>query len=1055
MSHSNSFTIYNASAGSGKTFALVKAYLKKLITHSHNGYYKHLLAITFTNKAVAEMKTRIINTLVGFSEEVVPSREVEMLKLLTKETGISEEKIRLRSKAILKHLLHHYAHFSVETIDHFNHRLIRTFARDLHLPPHFEVSLDVGQLVSQAVDQLIEKAGDEKEITDILLEFALQKTDDDRSWDIAIDLKKAAMMLANENDAKHLEGLKDKSLLDFLTLRNKLKQSITKLQASIKTKAEKVLLKFSENSIPIEVFSRGTLPNHFEKLVAGNFVKIYANKLQEYLEVGGHALYKKTTPAKIASAIDDLTPYLLSTYLDLKDKVHRFHLIQNILKNMVPLATVNLVNQELQKIKEDESILPINEFNALIYEQVKDQPAPFIYERLGDRYRDFFIDEFQDTSQLQWNNLVPLIDNAISQSYEGETLGSLLLVGDAKQSIYRWRGGLPEQFIDLYEGANPFYGLEEKTIENLDTNYRSRREVIAFNNAFFSFISSYFGDETHQNLYALGNQQKHTSKDGGYVKIEFLSADSNTTEKRVVTEDLYVVKVLETIKEVLALGYDKTDICVLTRKKKEGVLVSEYLIENGVSVISEETLLLKNAPFVQCLVQALQLSITPYNEEVKIQFLTFLYDHLDISGKGQGRHEFFQSLIHEPLEAFSETLKSYSVHFNFADLQHLSLFESLEYCIEHLKLDKKADSFLTSFMDMAYSFSQRSGSSKNSFLTHWESEMDRASISESKSTDAVNVMTIHKSKGLEFPIVIFPYANLNVYREIEPMTWYPWNEDGFEDLLINFRKEVADYGALGAQLFANRNHQLQLDNLNLLYVVLTRAITQLYIFADPIKPKDPPVTYNGFLTAFLQNQDRWDDALASYSFGAPSPKTSGQPKEDRISLEVPYIVSSPETHNIKVVTSQVDRGEMESTKAVNIGNLLHDTMALIKVSEDVDAVLSDLRFQLMDEPRIFSEIKNMVFRIVEHPGLNHLFQASEKVYNERDIITPERILRPDRINLHPNNSVTIVDYKTGAERESFQFQINSYAAALQDMGYTIKEKLLVYCNHDAILINKT
>lgn len=1001
------------------------------------------------------MKTRIVNTLVGFSAEIVPTREAEMLKLLAAETEISEDKIRLRSKAILKHLLHNYAHFSVETIDHFNHRLIRTFSRDLHLPPHFEVSLDVGQLISQAVDKLIEKAGDEKEITDILLEFALQKTDDDKSWDIAIDLKKAAMMLANENDAKHLDGLKEKSLSDFLLLRKKLRETSLNTEKQIAEKAQEVISRLSSNNIPQEVFSRGTLPNHFHKLIDGNYVKIYENKLQEYLEAGGNALYKKDTQPDIGAAIDAITPYLLETYLLIKSKVSQLQLIQNIQKNLVPLATVHLVNHELQQIKEDENVLPINEFNALIYEQVKDQPAPFIYERLGERYRDFFIDEFQDTSQLQWNNLIPLIDNAISQSYEGEELGSLLLVGDAKQSIYRWRGGLPEQFIDLYEGVNPFFGLEEKMMVHLDTNYRSHREIIAFNNSFFSFVSKHFGDDTHQNLYAVGNQQKHTAKDGGYVKLDFLSSEGDAIQNKKDAEDPYAVKVLETVQEVLALGYQKKDICVLTRKKKEGIQISEYLLENEMPVISEETLLLKNAPIVQCLIQVLQLSITPNNEEVKIQFLTFLFDHLNIAGKGQDRHGFFQSLIHEPLETLSETLKNYGIHFNFDEVHHLSLFESLEYVIEHLQLDKKSDSFLTSFMDMVYSFSQRSESGKNSFLAHWESEMDRASISENKSTDAVKVMTIHKSKGLEFPIVIFPYANLNLYREIEPTEWYPYHEDGFEELLINFKKEIADYSPIGVQLFNRRQHQLELDNLNLLYVVLTRAITQLYIFADEIKPKNPPVSYNGFLTAFLQSEQRWTEGETSYSFGEPTAKLSKEEDEIVLSLEVPYIVSSPETHNIKVITSEVDRGTTENNQAVSIGNLLHDTMAHIRFTEDMDLVLSDLKVQLIDEPDVFSEIENMVHRIVEHPGLNHLFQTTEKIYNERDIITPDRILRPDRVNLHQDRTVTIVDYKTGAEKESFQFQINSYAAALQDMGFAVKEKLLVYCNHDDILINKT
>lgn len=566
MGHSSPFTIYNASAGSGKTFALVKAYLKKILSHAQPGYYKHLLAITFTNKAVAEMKTRIINTLVGFSSEEVPQTAQKMLDLLVAETSISEETIRSRSRVILKHLLHNYAQFSVETIDHFNHRLIRTFARDLNLSSHFEVSLDLKELISQAVDQLIDKAGQESEITKILLEFALQKTDDDKSWDIAIDLKKTASLLGNENDAEYLAQLKDQSLSNFMGLRKKLRSQAAAIEKEIALLATEVLDLLAVNEIPLEVFSRMTLPNHFLKLKDGNYL-VYENKLQQYLETGGNALYKKDTPEAIAGTIDELTPHLLKCYVTLKAKVSRLKLLENILKNLVPLALVNLVNQELEAIKEADNILPINEFNALIHEQIKDQPAPFIYERLGDRYRDFFIDEFQDTSGLQWNNLIPLIDNAISQAHEGEEPGSLLLVGDAKQSIYRWRGGWPEQFMDLYGGGNPFALSEEKKIESLETNYRSCREIIEFNNDFFSFVSEFFGDADHENLYKIGNQQKNPGKKGGYVRIEFVdpAADDGSENK----SDPYAQKVHATIEEVSALGYRLKDMCVLTRKKKK------------------------------------------------------------------------------------------------------------------------------------------------------------------------------------------------------------------------------------------------------------------------------------------------------------------------------------------------------------------------------------------------------------------------------------------------------------------------------------------------------
>lgn len=1044
MSHSNTFVIYNASAGSGKTFALVKAYLKKILLRPQTDYYKHLLAITFTNKAVDEMKTRIIQTLLGFSSEKVPDMAQSMLDLIVEETHLSEEEIRAHSKNILKHLLHHYAQFSVETIDHFNHRLIRTFAKDLNLDTGFEVSLDVKQLISQAVDQLIDQAGDDDEITKILLEFALQKTDDDKSWDIAIDLRKAADLLTNENDAKHLEPLKKQSLEDFTNLRKKLKGNSASIKEKIIQKANGVVDLFHEHQLDRTHFNGGYLFDFFHQVAIGEFRLNYNTAWQNNMEE--KPLYPSRVVGDKARIIDDLIPEFVQAFRRIKLEVNRYSLLQNILKNLIPLATVNLVNQELQLIKKEENILPINEFNTLIHSKIKDQPAPFIYERLGDRYRDFFIDEFQDTSALQWNNLIPLIDNAISQEYESKVSGSLLLVGDAKQAIYRWRGGLPEQFIGLYENERPFSN-SEKTCKTLNINYRSAREIIEFNNSFFSFISKYFGDQKHRDLYETGNKQKSTGKDGGYVKIEFIDAENK--------EDLqghYSQKTLQTVTEVLALGYKKSDICVLTRKRKEGIAISEYLLENEIPVISEETLMLDNSLIVRCLVYTLQLSLNPQNEEVKIQFLDFLHRHLSIS---EEKHTFFKSLIHQSLETLSEKLTEYSIDFKFEELQCLSLYESCEYTIETLGLNTNSDVFLTSFMDLIFNFSQRPESGKNEFLSYWETEKEMVSISESKSVDAVKVMTIHKAKGLEFPVVIFPFADLDIYKEIDAVAWYPWDEDGFNELLISYSKSIADYSEVGSQMVEKRRNTLELDNLNLLYVTMTRAENQLYIFAKNEKSKDEPTTFNGFLKAFLESGGYWKEASTIYTFGTSNHVTFEKVQSVVHHVEIPYIVSPPESHNIRVVTSEIDQDSKEALRSITIGNLLHDAMAMIKTTEDVDRVVDDLKFQLKDDPKTFLEIKDRIVNIVHHPELSPLFRSSEKVYNEGDIITPERILRPDRINIHADESVTIIDYKTGRPKEQYEYQINSYAMALQDMGYRIREKLLVYSNNNEIVINKT
>lgn len=992
------------------------------------------------------MKSRIIEMLVGFSSEEVPKAAQGMLELLATETSLSEEKIKERASEIVKHILHHYAQFSVETIDNFNHRLIRTFARDLKLSANFEVTTDIDLLISKAVDQVIDQAGRDPDITKVLIEFALQKTDEDKSWDISFDLKQAAGLLKNENEARYLTLFQNKSLEDFMVFRKKLAAETKALDQQIKDEALAVLSLLESNDIPQEVFMRKTLPNHFLKLTEGSF-DVYGNKLEENLEAGGRALYTAKTPEEVAAQIDAITPTLLEAYLDIKSKVYRFKLVKNLLKNLVPLATVNLVSQELQRIKEEDNVLPISDFNAIIHNQIKDEPAPFIYERLGDRYRDFFIDEFQDTSFLQWQNLMPLAENTLSQAVQGEHSGSLFIVGDVKQSIYRWRGGLPEQFMSLYEGDNPFHTALPPDIKTLDTNYRSTEVIIDFNNSFFSYISNHFGDQRHRKLYEFGNRQKHNSRKGGFVQLEFVEAESAETKMEVYPE-----RVLEKIHSITAQGFLRNDICILTRKKKEGIAISEFLLQHGISVISPETLLLENSETVRALVHIIRLSSFPNDDETKIKLLHFLHSHLGIL---EEKDTFFQALIHQPLAVLSERLKERSIHFSFEDLQHLSLFECCEYCIHALTLHEQSDAFLTSFMDMVFRYAQQPEANKTAFLEYWELEKERVSISETKSADAVYVMTIHKAKGLEFPVVIFPFANLDLYQEINPIAWYPWQEDGFDYFLIDYKKELAEVGAIGSTMVEERRNMLELDNLNLLYVTFTRAEQQLYILADTPKESKEPTTYNVFLQNFLAEQNLWNSAQTLYEFGSQTMMPIERPANKVQSVHAPYIVSPPENHDVRLITSEGEEVSQESMSAMYVGNLLHDTMAQIVTSEDMNRALEDLEKQLKDAPELYEQVAHMIQGIVNHEALKHLFADNDAVHIERDIISPEQILRPDRVNVHTNQQVTLVDYKTGGPKEGYEFQINSYAMALQDMGFTVKEKLLVYCNHDSISINKT
>src|SRR5690606_30789496 len=585
---------------------------------------------------------------------------------ISEENEMTLEEIQNRSRKILKNLLHNYAAFSVETIDRFNHRLIRTFARDLKLATNFEVTLETNELLAEAVDLLLSKAGENKEITKVLLDFALEKIDDDKSWDISRDIANAAKLLYAENDAGHVSILKQKSLEDFLEFKRQLFLKKKILSEEIEIIATQTLQLISESGLQFDDFSGSYLPKHFQNLSLGRFDINFGAKWQETM--GEKPLYPARISEAIKRIIDELTPNFITSFQQTKSLVFQLLLIENILKNITPLSVINLVNHEIETIKEEKNIFPISEFNSLINKEIKNQPAPFIYERLGEKYRHFFIDEFQDTSKLQWENLIPLIDNSLSQEL-GQKSGSLLLVGDAKQSIYRWRGGLPEQFMNLYAEKNPF--SREKEVFSLDTNYRSCSEIVDFNNQFFTFLASHFSEVGHGNLYELGNNQKCNDKEGGYIKFEFVEK-----QKKSEKDEAYAQLVFETIQNVKNNGFQESDICILTRKKADGIMLGAYLMEKDVPVISSETLLLHSSPLVQMLVFSLQVCLYPNNDEAKINLLDLLHDHINIL---EEKHTFFTKFLNISEEKFNQNLREYGVDFAFSEMRSVSLYEAFEY----------------------------------------------------------------------------------------------------------------------------------------------------------------------------------------------------------------------------------------------------------------------------------------------------------------------------------------------------------------------------------------
>ncbi|WP_028282637.1 UvrD-helicase domain-containing protein [Olleya marilimosa] len=1039
MSTKAPFKVYDASAGSGKTFALVKEYLKLLFTRKHNDGFKQILAITFTNKAVGEMKIRILDTLKSFSDPEIISNPNGMFAAITTELNLKPTDVHLKSIALLNTIMHNYAAFDISTIDGFNHRLIRTFAHDLKIPINFEVELDTPTLLNQAVDSLISKAGTDAKLTKVLIDFALEKADDDKSWDVSRDFNSIAKLLINDNDLPHLDSIKHKTLEDFNTLKAELIKKIKNQETLIKQLATNLLDVFKSNGLDAKSFSRGTLFNHFVKVSNFEFYKIYENKLADNIAQGN--VYTKTLDSAKAQIIDQLLPEIEKVYHLIKDNVTSLKFIKAVYKNVTPLSVLNAINKELTTIKEDENKLLISEFNTLISKEIKNQPTPFIYERLGEKFRHYFIDEFQDTSQMQWENLVPLIENTLTgQNLKGEQ-GSAMLVGDAKQAIYRWRGGKAEQFLGLTKSDNPF--PIEKEVVRLEYNYRSFKQVIQFNNAFFNYLSNTsFSSIDYSDLYKKANQIPVLSQEG-FVNIQFLALQKEDDVNELFPETVY-----ETINKCLVNGYNLKDICILVRKKKEGVAIAEFLSEKGVRITSSETMLINNSEEVKLVINVFKLLINPNHLEVKIKVLDYIANTNNI----QDKHAFFKANLNAPLQDFFKSFEQFSIFCNPTALVQLSLFDLAEQIVRSFKMTETSNAYIQYFLDIVLEFSQKQISDLPSFVDYYESKKESLNIVSPSNQNAVQIMTIHKSKGLEFPVVIFPYAHLNIYKEVEPKEWFPLDQEqfnGFTKTLLNFNKDFEEFGTTGETIYNQHRSEQELDNINLLYVALTRPIEQLYIISkkeNPVKGIITQNTYSGLLTNYLIDNSLWNDAQLEYSFGKVERESQHEDKVENTQETDQFISVSKLDHNIKIITKSGYLWDTEQENAIEKGNLIHDIMSQIHTIEDVQQVIFGYIQQGSINKQQAQILTHTINGIINTPEVNPYFTNQYTIYNERDIITKTgNIIRPDRLAIKDNEAV-IIDYKTGLSNPKYQQQLEEYSDILKEMNFTVKKKILIYVN---------
>ncbi len=1035
MQLASTFQVYNASAGSGKTFTLVKEYLKILLESSDAFRFQTILAITFTNKAAAEMKDRVIKNLKLFSE----GEKNDLYDQIQQDLQLDSDVLSLRSKNVLDAILQNYTAFSITTIDSFTHKIIKSFAFDLGLNQNFEVELDAAELLEQAIDALISKIGSNKEVTNVLVQYSLDKIEDDKSWDVTRDLLEFAKILLREEDAQKFKKIADKNLSDFELLQKKLRKENQTVAQKFYEIGKKGLELIESLGLEHADFSYRDLPNLFDKLLnyevstQKNTLNFYG-RLNENIEEEKD-LYPKKSSEKAKQSIETHKQDFYDLYYESKMLFEQYDGIYKLnslfLKSIIPLAVLTYINEELTQIKNNNNVRLISEFNELISEGIQEQPAPFIYERIGQKYRHFFIDEMQDTSLLQWQNLVPLLHNTLSQK---DT--SLMLVGDAKQSIYRWRGGKAEQFIGLgteNDTENPF--TIPKTVKTLETNYRSLSEIVTFNNEFFLHASEFLNNSSYRELFKNKSHQNTNSKTGGFVSIDFLSKE----EDKEIENEKFAKKTLELIED-LSTQFSLGEICILVRKKNEGEIIANYLSENDIPIVSSETLLLKNSKKVLFLISLLEY-VEHKSDDAKFSLLYFLHDHLKLD---ENVSSFFLSFSKSAAEGFWSELQKFSIDFNLQKFLTLSLYEKMEYAIRQFRLLEKSDAYVQFFLDELLRFQQKEMGIQDA-LDYWGKKKDSLSIVSPDRSDAVQIMTIHKSKGLEFPVVIFP-GDLDVYQQIQPKIWIDKKIENFDDFLIPYQKTLSGGGAHAKKLYDTKQHELELDAINLLYVALTRAKEQLFVVTNKQDKKIKEIRYSSqFFVSFLKQKESYEEDKLHYSFGTSERKQKEKLQEQSFGeTQNEFISVSRESHQIELLASASKLWGTIQEEAIQYGNYIHQLMSKILYKEDVEKVIQSQIEKGLLSNSATEKVRKILQSIVTHKKLQEYFMKGQKIFNERSLIDKDgQVFVPDRL-VFKQEQVAIIDYKTGAFNESHKQQLLKYERVLNSMGFVHCSKILVY-----------
>ncbi len=897
------FKIYSSSAGSGKTYTLTKEYLKLALQSPDPHYFRHILAITFTNDAANEMKARIVGALKGFSFPELTSakeqaRSKSLLEEISRETQLEVNLLAERARKIFHKIIYNYADFAVSTIDSFVNKIVNAFTRELEIPYNFEVDLDTDALLQNAVERVLEKVGqeDHSQLSGFLVDWVNQKTEEGKNWSmIARDLVAFATDLMNESAYPYLAKLEELEIGDFKIFQQKIIQWQEKASKEVIETAKEALQLIKKNGLSATDFFFGQkgVPGYFTKNADPEKLNMAEKPNSYVLKALEEDKWSKTPHPSIEQIKDQLTQAINAIEEIKETQGGKMVLMGQVQPQLYKLALIKEIEIELKEIKRENNSIHISDSNKKIAEIIKREPVPYIYERVGEKFNHILIDEFQDTSVLQWQNLLPLIENNLAEGYFN------LIVGDAKQAIYRWRGGEMEQLVYLYknrikeiialsgeEDASPFLADRYEVLRqnhfpaHLNANFRSYQEIIQFNNDFFETLLKTDYPQRYPlfpEIYDENFAQKvppQNNRTGGHIAIEFFENSKKQYEDDTLNYVLHLVNQLQ------AEGFKWRDIAVLTRNNSRGKQVANFLKKNGIDVLSQTSLLLNSDEKVRFLVALLKVIQKPDDRLARSEAMYLFYKVVKQITPTPQINQAIIEIVAQPVIAFYDKFTEEGYDLHYARLQSLNLYELTEKLIEVFQLmqGQARLEYLFRFLDVILQFKLQTNTTLEAFLEYWEEKKEVLSINIPKDLDAVNVTTIHKSKGLEYPVVILPFADWSLVPNNQATLWVELPEDLSKEFeievaknkrqlrtaLIGLKKELS-YTPIASQYEAELQKAF-LENTNMLYVALTRPVQRLYITSKKEEfeqaSKQQSVGYLFYL--YLLGKELWDKEQGQY-----------------------------------------------------------------------------------------------------------------------------------------------------------------------------------------------